>query len=144
MDLLNPTQRAAIRSALQDVFDTFHKTEVTYKRQTSSADDFMETLTPTYSSVKIDAQVEYDGNTMAADTDGALDAMEAKVTFGFDNLYAKGLIDAFTLQPLFKPEIDFMDISGKSYKVISVNTEGNFQARAEMVVVKVRKLANFS
>lgn len=136
MDLLDSIQRQAIRAALQDVIDTFHKIPILiFKREVDSSDDFMEDLSPRFNEYETVGYIEYEGNEVETDETGTYDKSNIKVTFGHDNLDDVGLIEG-NLLPAIEPELDYMIIENREYRITSVVTEGHFEPSSILVVVK--------
>lgn len=135
-DLLSAAQHAQIRNALQDVFDTFHDTPVTYHLAGAGADDTMEDFNDKqYTDYVVKGFVEYPKDKIELAQEGAYDNCDVKVQFGLDDLNNAGLINAENL-PIFVAEQDYMTINGERFRVTFVGVDGAFERKNVLVYVK--------
>lgn len=136
MDLLSAAEHAEIRAALQDVCDTFNKTQLTYHLAGVSVDDTMEDFNDkSYTDYSVKAYVEYPKDTVEQTQEGAYDNCDVFVQFGLDDLDLVGLINSENM-PIFAPEHDYMTINGERFRVTFSGVEGAIEQRNILVIVK--------
>jgi hypothetical protein len=135
MDLLSGAQRTEITLALQDVFDTFCKTPITYNHATLYADDFMEgTGNTQIATFQLSGFVEYMDDRAKETLEGDYYRADVAILFGLSDLQSAGCINGQDV-PIFVPFKDKMVINGESFTVSAVHPEGAFSKRNEAVKV---------
>lgn len=137
MDLITDQQHTQIRSALQDVFDTFMDTPVTFHIVTSAVSDFMEGGNETTTTVTVLGLVEWAGSKAAQTTDGTAQENDVTASFGLDDFDDAGLV-AGNLPTLVSGR-DWMEINGELYDIDLPVPSGPFQQRNVMVVVQGKR-----
>ena len=140
MDLINDQQHTDIRNALQDVFDTFMDTPVTFHIVTGYANDFMEGGGETTTTVTVNGLVEWagtEGSKAAQTTDGTTQENDVTASFGFDDFDDAGLVDGNL--PTLVSGRDWMEINGELYDIDLPVPSGPFQQRNVMVVVQGKR-----
>lgn len=145
MNLITTAQHNDIRSALQDVVDTFFTTSVTYRLHGEEfADGEMMHIDKPYAQYTLLALPKYysgegSGSNLEETTAGAQDVQTVDLLLGYDNLVAQGLIDVPNNKPIFTPEVDEFILNGETFKVTVSVVEGNFQPAGVLVRVRGRK-----
>lgn len=142
MDLLTSAQRAVIRGALQNVFDTFCKTPIAYHLKGESLDTWGEDREDEQDTVKnLMGFVEYnDNDNVKWSMDGMTDLAHLSVLFGLDDLEAEGLIDPVTFEPIFDVTKDEVLINGEWLRVIFSAVEGAFEHKNVMVKIYCQRM----
>ena len=142
MDLLNAGQRAQIRSALQDVFDTFHKTSVTLHKAEYYGSDDGEDTGKAYTDYTFLAAVIYGQDAtdeLTQTAHGGFTPKTVTLEIGLDNLMAEGLVDSENL-PKFVPDNDTFTTNGETYVVTSAVVDGAFEQKNVLAIVTGRIL----
>ena len=136
-DLLSSAQHAKIRSAINDVFDTFADTVVSYYLGQDKIDDYMEDLDGrTYTQIDFNAVVEYmktDEDKVTITNEGRVDMAEIKLTVGFDHLEGLGLTSNDSL--IMRPEEDYFIVNGEKFITIFAAIDGPFESKNVAAVI---------
>lgn len=142
MDLLNSGQRADIRSALQNVFDTFHKTVVTLHKAEYYGSDDGEDTGKSYTNYTFNAGVIYGQDAedeLTQTAHGGFTPKTVTLEIGLDNLTAANLVDSENL-PKFVPDNDSFTVNGETFVVTSAVVDGVFEQKNVLVIVTGRIL----
>lgn len=139
-DLLPASVHAQIRGAIQDVFDTFADTTITYYRAGTMISDTMEDDIASFTPVTLKGIVEYtqdDSDKLAMGPTGRMDEAEVKVTLGYDDLDALGLITNNI--PNVSTENDYFEINGERFSFILAIADGHFESNAVSIIFYGKK-----
>lgn len=137
MDLLNQATRDAIRLAIMDVTDTFCKSEVVYHQRNATQDRWGNGTQLGYKKTTIFCFIEYpeiDINDGKFSTSGVSDPFDITLM-----LHTNKAIEAGLLTPPNKLLVQVGDIflaDGKYYEVEDFNTNGHFEAKSQIVLIK--------
>lgn len=140
MDLLSVGQRIQIRNALQDVFDTFHKTPVTLHKAEYYGSDDCEDAGKAYTNYTFNAAIIYGQDATDELTQTAHVGFTPKTVtleIGLDNLTAVNLVDSENL-PKFVPDNDSFTVNGETFIVTSAVVDGAFEQKNVLVIVAGR------
>lgn len=153
-DLLSASDWSEIRSALQDVMDTFFKLPVTYVRRTSRklhafhedrAADLTKTSYPLFALMVPDSKDDDDSKSLEVNK-GYADLSEGYVYFNYQSLanHTPALIDA-NGRPAFIANKDSLVLLGKEVTITGVNLVGPTQSNFQLVKVHYKQeIARYS
>ena len=136
-DLLSTADQAAIRAALQNVFDTFSDTTITLYKSKGRVDDWAEGAGSdnydTYTFKGIVTYLTEESDRLITYDTGKVLQSDVKVEVGFDDLAAANLITGNL--PDITLGSDYMLIEGKKYYCTTAVPDGPFEAKNVMVVI---------
>jgi len=132
-DLLDQDAVDDFRSAMRDVTDTFHKSEVTLRRPDGTEFDLLAGLTPNETGVDGEANGE-----MAAREEGTETVERWNVAFNRDYLAEKGLIDPVNDEPLIGDE-DRIVWRGQRFAIVQLTDKAMFRGLPILVLLKVAR-----
>lgn len=140
MDLLSAQQHLDIRNALQNVFDTFHDTSITYymykgEGVTDTMEDYAEGA---YTSHIFTVFAEYKSVEDKDQFGGVANFDRIVLQCGLDNLISAGLVNSYG-NLLTTAELDYFEIGFDKYNVSSIRTDGAFENKNILVIIEGQK-----
>ena len=125
---------AQIRAAINNVVETFATTPVMYHQlKGASMDRFKEGGNKTTTTIPLLGFVEYGGEQIQRDLQGAANWQGVKIMFKGEDweavgLYENGVVKANTTT-------DYLTVNNKRYKIVNIMPDGAFETRNLIITV---------
>ncbi len=134
MELITSAEFTEIRSAIQDVADTFFKTPILYKLAVDSLDEWQEERKTVFTEYNLLALYEDTGKEIKEYLSGSSDNHAVKLTFLFDDLKKLG-ITRTNGGVIFNPTTDFIIVRDLEYKIRLIKYDGPLQEEPVLIIV---------
>lgn len=143
MDLLSAGDRLEIRAAIQDVTDTFMKTDVVYYSGQDSIDIWQEDRGDmVFTAYALKGLVEYVGTLIDEEPYGNDNPENIMITFNMADVDVAGALTP-DYKTKFEIEKDYVKFKEQAYRITAVYYDGPLDEKDILLVIKGTKTKTF-